>query len=90
MYLDICGNSALEKNWRGHKCAWKDKKMRGHSNVTMCKRKINPFLALCDWIHLVQPEGRNRKMSEELLCTYRIHTNIRRDSVLRTRETDAY
>lgn len=32
----------------------------------MCKRKINPFFALCDWIHLVQPEGRNRKMSEEL------------------------
>lgn len=63
--------------------------MRGHGNVTMCKRKINPFLALCDWIHLEQPEGRTRKMSEELLCTYRIHTNIRRDSVLRTRETAA-
>lgn len=44
----------------------KKKRERGESNVTMCKRKINSLFALCDWIHLVRPEGRNRKMSDEL------------------------
>lgn len=40
--------------------------MRGHSNVTMCKRKIKSFFALYDLMHLVQPEGGNLKLSDEL------------------------
>lgn len=53
--------------------------MRGHSNVTICKRKINSSFALYDRMHLVQPEGGNRKLSDERSCAHRIRKNIRRD-----------
>lgn len=62
IYLDICSNSKFEKNLReggARNVHREDKKMRGHSNVTMCEWLINSFftfLRLGD-LHLVGPEG---------------------------------
>lgn len=47
IYPDICNNSEFEYIWgrkRLKNVHWEDKKMRGHSNVTMCEWLINSFI----------------------------------------------
>lgn len=41
-----------------------DKKMRGHSNVTMCEWLINSFFTFCDWMIYIQ-----RALKAEMLIS---------------------
>lgn len=64
IYLDISSNSLFEKNLRegGPRNVHRgDKKMRGHSNVTMCEWLINSFFTFCDWVIYIQQVPKAKK-----------------------------